>query len=207
MKKRMYLIMLIATICAMAACNSGNKNNKPLDNSATTMNGPDTSGTGHSTRDSAMAAVHPENPSPVDTATVSFVTKSARGGLMEVASGKLAQAKGQSADVRNFGSRMVADHSRINAQLTKLVTDKQLSMPSAPPEDPMLNNTRGSDFDLNYVRMMLKDHEEDVKDFQKAADNLPDKDVGNFARQTLPVLKDHLSRIKEIAAKMRLSAN
>jgi putative membrane protein len=49
-----------------------------------------------------------------DTATVNFVQKAAKGGLMEVGSGKLAASKAGSGRVRDFGLRMVQDHSKAN---------------------------------------------------------------------------------------------
>jgi putative membrane protein len=48
----------------------------------------------------------------------------------------------------------------------------------------------------------VKDHEEDVKEFQKEADNGKDPQIKNFAQQTLPVLQQHLSKIRSIQSKM-----
>jgi len=49
----------------------------------------------------------------------------AKGGMMEVALGKLAREKGQSADVKKFGERMVTDHSKANNDL-KAIAEKRL---------------------------------------------------------------------------------
>lgn len=141
-----------------------------------------------------------------DAATLAFVKKAATGGMKEVASGKLAESKAQSADVRSFGTRMVTDHSKANDQLATLARGKSITLPPAPANDPMLSNSSGASFDRDYVKMMVKDHEEDVALFEKAASSLPDQQIRAFARQTLPVLKDHLARIKAIAAKMGLSS-
>ena len=43
--------------------------------------------------------------------------KAAKGGMMEVAMGKLAEQNGQSEDVKSFGKRMVTDHSKANDEL------------------------------------------------------------------------------------------
>ena len=43
-----------------------------------------------------------------------FMKKAAKGGMMEVAMGNLAEQNGQSDDVKSFGKRMVTDHSKAN---------------------------------------------------------------------------------------------
>ena len=42
----------------------------------------------------------------------SFVMKAAQGGMLEVATGQLAQAQGESQDVKDFGAKMVEDHGK-----------------------------------------------------------------------------------------------
>ena len=54
-----------------------------------------------------------------------FVKKAAKGGMMEVAMGKLASERGQSADVKKFGERMVTDHSKANEDLTSIAEKKR----------------------------------------------------------------------------------
>ena len=46
--------------------------------------------------------------------------KAAKGGMMEVAMGKLAEQNGQSDDVKSFGKRMVTDHSKANDELKSI---------------------------------------------------------------------------------------
>jgi putative membrane protein len=41
-----------------------------------------------------------------------FMKKAAKGGMMEVTMGKLANQNGKSEDVKSFGKRMVTDHSK-----------------------------------------------------------------------------------------------
>ncbi len=59
--------------------------------------------------------------SPKDKA---FMKKAARGGIMEVAMGNLADQNGQSEDVKSFGKRMVTDHSKANEELKSIAEKK-----------------------------------------------------------------------------------
>src|SRR5213080_5362042 len=58
-----------------------------------------------------------------------FMKKAAKGGMMEVAMGKLAEEKGQSDDVKSFGKRMVADNSKANDELKKIAAQKNAKLP------------------------------------------------------------------------------
>jgi putative membrane protein len=47
---------------------------------------------------------------------------------------------------------------------------------------------------------MVKDHKEDIREFENEAQNGRDADAKAFAAKTLPTLKLHLSRIESIAS-------
>src|SRR5207248_5519526 len=55
---------------------------------------------------------------------VSFIQKAGGGGQQEVENGKMAEKQGKSADVKRIGARTVADHTRVNKELTALATRK-----------------------------------------------------------------------------------
>jgi putative membrane protein len=61
----------------------------------------------------------------------------------------------------------------------------------------------GADFDRAYVNMMVKDHEKDVKEFEKASAKAKDPDVRAWATSTLPTLRDHLQQIRDIQSRMK----
>jgi len=50
--------------------------------------------------------------------------KAAKGGMMEVAMGRLAAQSAQSDDVKSFGKRMVTDHSKANDELKSIAPKK-----------------------------------------------------------------------------------
>ncbi|TMP94857.1 MAG: DUF4142 domain-containing protein [Verrucomicrobia bacterium] len=53
-----------------------------------------------------------------------FMRKAAKGGMMEVAMGRLAAQNAQSDDVKSFGKRMVTDHSKANDELKSIAPKK-----------------------------------------------------------------------------------
>jgi putative membrane protein len=140
----------------------------------------------------------------LDSGSVNFINQAAQGGMMEVDAGKLAATKGQSAEVKAFGNLMVTDHTKINGELAQLAAQKNQQLPEAAAIDPALDQTMGAAFDRVYVKMMIKDHEQDVTEFKNVAATSSDTAIRAFARRTLPILKNHLARIRAIAAQLHM---
>ena len=146
------------------------------------------------------------------SADMTFAMKAAQGGLAEVEMGKLAADKGNSADVKAFGQHMVDDHTKANENLKSVAQGENITLPATmnakdQAEYNRLKNLSGAAFDHRYVNDMVKDHEEDVKEFQKEANGGQDAQIKNFAQQTLPTLQEHLSRIKGIQSGSSSSAS
>ncbi|MBV9923438.1 MAG: DUF4142 domain-containing protein [Acidobacteria bacterium] len=138
-----------------------------------------------------------------------FVMNAAMGGMAEVELGRLAAQKGASDEVRQFGQRMVDDHSKANEELTRVASSKGMTPPTAldakhQAEMQKLSALSGDKFDKEYVKMMLSDHKKDVAEFQKEASRGADADIKAFASSTLPTLQEHLQMIQRISDKMAL---
>jgi len=132
----------------------------------------------------------------------SFAMEAAMGGMAEVELGKLAQQNAQSDDVKQFGSRMVQDHTNANQQLMPILSAKDVTVPQQPAEKDRktydrLSKMRGAEFDRAYMRDMVQDHEKDVKKFRQEAQHGGDPDLKAFAQQTLPVLEQHLKMAQD----------
>jgi putative membrane protein len=133
-----------------------------------------------------------------------FVVKAAQGGIAEVNLGNLAKQNGGSDAVKQFGDKMVTDHSQANEQLKQLAQQKGIDLPkSASSKDKKLSKTleakQGPDFDKAYIHDMVKDHEADVAEFRNEAKNGQDPDVKAWAQKTLPTLEQHLATAKQVA--------
>jgi putative membrane protein len=142
-----------------------------------------------------------------------FIEKASQGGMAEVQMGKLASEKAQSPDVKQFGERMVKDHSAANQKLSQLASQKGVTAAndmdsSSKREYDKLSKLAGAKFDQEYMKSMVSDHEKDVKEFQSQAKSAKDSDVKSFAQTTLPTLEEHLKMAKaaEASAKGEKSA-
>jgi len=134
-----------------------------------------------------------------------FAKKAAQGGMAEVQLGQLAANKGTSQKVKDFGQRMVDDHSKANDQLKSIAAKDNITLPTdvAPPDKQLmnrLNGLSGADFDKAYMTAMVKDHHTDIALFQREANGGTDSDLKSFAANTLPTLQQHLQLAKDAAS-------
>ncbi len=132
-----------------------------------------------------------------------FMMKAAEGGMAEVQMGQLAQQNGQSQEVKDFGQRMVTDHSKANDQLKQVAEQQKVTLPTSPSshdqaEYNKMSKLHGDAFDKAYAKMMVSDHKKDIAEFKREASMGSDPEVKNFASQTLPTLQKHL----QLAEKM-----
>ena len=142
----------------------------------------------------------------------SFVRKAAQSNYGEIQLGKLAQDKASNPAVKDFGQRMVTDHSQAYDQLKPIASKDKLAMPSSmTAKDKALYNRlaklSGSQFDRNYMQAMVKDHKMDVSEFQHESQSAQNPDVRSYASNTLPVLQQHLQLAESTNAKVSSSAS
>ena len=133
-----------------------------------------------------------------------FVKDAAVGGMAEVELGKLAAQKASSEAVKQFGQKMVDDHSKANDELKQIAAKQKVNIPDSLDSKHQarvdkLSKLSGAEFDKAYIKDQLKDHQEDVKAFQHEAQNGSDPDIKGFASKTLPTLQEHLSMVKDLS--------
>jgi len=134
-----------------------------------------------------------------------FMEKAAQGGLAEVQLGNLAAQKAQSPEVKQFGQRMASDHSKANDQLKQVASQKNVNLPtdmdsSTKREFDKLQKLSGAQFDREYMKNMVSDHEKDIKEFKNESKSAKDADLKAFVDKTLPTLEDHLTQAKSAQA-------
>lgn len=134
-------------------------------------------------------------------ADTKFAMNAAQGGMAEVKMGQLAASKGSSDFVKQFGQKMVDDHSKANDQLKSVASKDNMTLPTDvdakdQAEYDKLSKLSGAAFDKEYERCMLADHKKDVMDFKKESMSGKNPDLKSFAGETLPTLQQHLQMIE-----------
>src|SRR5690348_2561030 len=96
-----------------------------------------------------------------------FVKQAIQADLAEVQMGKLAQQNGQSDAVKQFGQKLVSDHSENADKAKQLAEQIGLTPPSEPSakqqaEYKKMSKLSGEKFDREFAQDMVKDHKADV---------------------------------------------
>lgn len=152
-----------------------------------------------------MASASPA--APLAAEDKKFVMEAAQGGKMEVQLGQLAAQNAASDDVKQFGQRMVDEHSKANQDLMQLASQHNVTPPDSlsaegqKTYDQLLKLT-GAAFDKAYMSHMVKDHVKDVAEFEKMSNRASNADVKTFASTTLPTLREHLQMARDVAKKV-----
>jgi putative membrane protein len=128
------------------------------------------------------------------------------GDLYEIQSGTLAQQKGASQGVRDYGARLVADHTKSLQEATALAQRLGIEVPKAPTPTQqwqlqILGSFSGAQFDAAYADLEAKDHQQDISE---AADEVEDgwnREIRKEAAHEIPVLQAHLKIAESLGGK------
>jgi putative membrane protein len=142
--------------------------------------------------------------SSLSAADRSFISQAAYSSLAEVDLGKLAQAQASSQQVRDFGGRMVTEHTQMNNDLIALASNKGITPPSSTDDGreaiaDMLEQLSGSDFDRQYIPQQLADHETTLALFQGQANRGKDVELRQFAQRYTPVIQRHVEMLRRMS--------
>jgi putative membrane protein len=148
----------------------------------------------------------------LNSSDTAFAMQAAQDGVAKIRMGKLAAEKGSRADVKAFGQQMAGDYMKANDDLRSVAEKKAMTLPTNMRAHQYatyrkLQKLFGSAFDHAYVKVMIKNNREDVKQFQKEANRGKDEEIRGFASRTVPVLETHLRGIRSIQSNTQQSAS
>jgi putative membrane protein len=206
--KTLKSILLIVTPVFLLSCNSQpNRERATASDSErdVTTRDRDVSDNDTSTRrDIRIDAMTNENRGDVDD----FIREVASGTKMEIQLGKYAQDNAASPRVKSFAAMMVRDHTKASEELRSIAQSKNITVPDALERDHNdllsdLQEKSGEEFDREYMSKMVDDHQEDVDNFTKYAEDGEDPDLKSFAAKMLPKLLAHQDSAKSIRDDLR----
>lgn len=141
--------------------------------------------------------------SPVD---YNFVAQANLGAPFQISSGRIAEKKAATADIRDYAHLMVVSHGPVVDDLNTILKRERLK---APPNtllqgayDAMiasLNADRAAALDRDYVEGQVEYQKGNAALFQYEIQNGTDPALKEFAQRTLPKIEDHLQRALKLA--------
>jgi len=133
-----------------------------------------------------------------------FAAAAALGGMSEVQISELGAQRATDPELKKFSQQMIADHTRMNGELTNLAAQKRIALPRTL--DPRaqfcwqgLAGLSGEEFDRCYAKAQLVAHMDAVGTFEAESERGMDPEMKALAAKALPHIKEHLKMIKPIA--------
>jgi putative membrane protein len=149
-----------------------------------------------------------------------FVKEMLTDGMAEVELGNMAKDRAMSAEVKQFGERMVRDHSKAGDELKQIASQYSITAPAQMDDKhhelmDKLSKVRGTAFDREYINAMVDGHQDVINQLQKHAsedrfgDNkgavkpepsnkASEASVNQWAAKALPTVREHLDQAKQI---------
>lgn len=132
-----------------------------------------------------------------------FIQRASSAGLLQVKLGKLAEKKGTSTSVAEFGKRMVTDYSKANEELKAAAKGAGFPGPVLLRQDQQIfdrfNGIGRSSFDRAYMSEMVKQHSDEVRLFQRESDSGRVQSLKQVASRMLPDLQQRLTLATQTA--------
>jgi len=129
---------------------------------------------------------------------VAFVRQATESGRKEVASARNALPQLKNPALKDLAQMLVQDHSNANSKLSRIAVDKGWPVPGPQAEPPPPAGQDASDFDQKWTAEMIAGHERSVKLFRAQAQSGEDKELREFARDTLPTIEHHLAELRKL---------
>ena len=127
--------------------------------------------------------------------------------LQEIRLGELAQKMTTHSNIRQFGDRMIAEHTDMHKRWSALVgKDGKPFTPSWSEmrfeEVTRLSNVSATKFDKEYMASAIRLHQEDVTFFQNAPNSARSTQVRELLARDLPVLQQHLNLAVQVGSQV-----
>jgi putative membrane protein len=141
---------------------------------------------------------------PAPAPDVAFLQDAEMSSLAEVELSDIALHQAEAEPVRRFARTMVDDHTAMNGEIAELARSMNVVVPTQPDTRhrsaaQRLQELPREQFDREYLRLMVDDHEAMVAKFQMKAASAQDPRVRDLAARTLPTLQHHLEMAQALS--------
>ena len=152
-----------------------------------------------------------QQPRPVSSALdTSYIRAAMRDNLTEVALGRLADSRASSSEVKDFGKRMIDDHSTMVKSWNQLASSYKMPMSgltadfgeAGKAEVDRLDNLKGSEFDQAYMGQMIQDHERTLELMRRVRNTAQDRDIRRLAETDTTAITQHLALARQVGSQV-----
>jgi len=142
------------------------------------------------------------------TSEKEFLIKAIECEVCQVKVAERAVKQSSDKEVTEFARTMRDDHTKTRdallerAKTMKLAVVEGLNKEQREAQEKLFKN-EGKDFDREYMRHMILNHEKELKLYETWAKKADDKDLSDLASRTIPTVKKHLEDARRIFDRLK----
>lgn len=145
------------------------------------------------------------NPNSLDK---DFAGKAAQDETAAIQLGKLAGEHGTAMQVKDYGRKLVDDHTSLKKQLIEIATRENILLPQGVSQAQgevlaTLSKLSGEAFDREFVKYAAADHRAELNAFLREAGAGQDQALMVFAANAVALLQDRLTMAEAIGTTLR----
>jgi len=136
---------------------------------------------------------------------------------VDIDAGKVAESKGASKEVKDFGKQMVTDHTGVNQQAAALVKKLNVTPEDNPTSESLktggaenvkkLEGLKGADFDKAYIAHEVAYHQQVLDAIDNTlVPNAKNAELKGLIVKVRPAFVGHLEHAKQIQSKLGKAA-
>ena len=145
-----------------------------------------------------------------NVADQAFMKMAAQADMTEAHIGQMAANQASQSQVKDFGQKLIHDHTDAYEQLATLAAKTGSSIPKGINVRKIsaveqLMKLKGKQFDHQFVLEEIRDHQKAIADFKRETHRGKDPDIKAYASKMIPALEEHLSQAKALAKPVKHS--
>jgi len=149
---------------------------------------------------------HPAHHGAYSAFDEQYLQTAIEGDRFEITGGELAQQQGSTQAVKDYGARLVKDHSTSLKDAKALARRLGIDVPKAPSpsmqwELRTVGSFSGAQFDAAYADLEAKDHQQDISESQDEVSDGYNRRVRHLAKSDLPTLREHLAIAEQLGGR------
>jgi putative membrane protein len=141
-----------------------------------------------------------------------FIREITADNMLEIRLGRTAASKAENPAVKQFGQRMVTDHTRMRDQWVALASRHGVTFQPdfglREQEDQVkeFEKLSGSEFDRAYMNHMIKSHQQELDKFQNEGRSARSVEVRQLVAASMPTLDQQLSLARQVGSQVGVGA-
>jgi putative membrane protein len=136
-------------------------------------------------------------PGHLPRADVDFLLNANSTNITQIAMGHAADDQGANPGIHSLANKIVSSHTKADQALRLLAAQKHVDLPARTDIDDhneladLHARRAGGDFDSQYVRNVIDDHDRMIEMYEAARNESIDPDIRQYADIMLPALREN----------------